>query len=288
MTPNLLATLTLFTNRRAAFRVTPKGRTGGGRHGAHVPPLLTAMLVLSVVAIGVVRGDPPGVDAGHLRVPWAVHAAFVWMLVNVGLVWLAIRRIRATRYAAERRSSVRFATDIPGRVDGIETWVRDLSLTGARLEVPDAAVIAPTGRLVVEAGGGRPIVLDGVARTTWTDRSRPDDGGLRVRRGPVPGAGTSGAGPVRRQDDRGAAAHRGSPRGRQGPGPRRHARRPRRGVVRRLIRGPDRSAWTVRAGRPAGADDAAATPSVRRCASQEVPACPKTAAKRDVRSTPTT
>ena len=98
-------------------------------------------------------------------IPWAVHAAFVWMVVNVGLVWLAIHRVRAARYAAERRSSVRFATDFPGRVDGVEAWVRDLSLTGARLEVPDAAVIAPTGRLVVEAGGGRPIVLDGVART---------------------------------------------------------------------------------------------------------------------------
>jgi len=127
------------------------------------------MLVLSLVAAGWYGATLLGLTPVVYAIPWAVHAAFVWMVVNVGLVWLAIHRVRASRYAAERRSSVRFATDFPGRVDGIETWVRDLSLTGARLEVPDAAVIAPTGRLVVEAGGGRPILLDGVARATWTD-----------------------------------------------------------------------------------------------------------------------
>ena len=170
MTPNFMATMTLFTNRRAAFRVTPKGRTGG-RNGAHVSPILTAMLVLSLVSVGWYGATLMGFTPVVYEVPWAVHAAFVWMLVNVGLVWLAIHRVRASRYAAERRSSVRFATDFSGRIDGIETWVRDLSLTGARLEVPDASVVAPSGRLVVETGGGRPIVLDGVARTTWTDRA---------------------------------------------------------------------------------------------------------------------
>ena len=170
MTPNFMATMTLFTNRRAAFRVTPKGRTGG-RNGAHVSPILTAMLVLSLVSVGWYGATLLGFTPVVYEVPWAVHAAFVWMLVNVGLVWLAIHRVRASRYAAERRSSVRFATDFSGRIDGIETWVRDLSLTGARLEVPDASVVAPSGRLVVETGGGRPIVLDGVARTTWTDRA---------------------------------------------------------------------------------------------------------------------
>jgi len=92
------------------------------------------------------------------------------MVVNVGLVWLAIHRIRATRFAAERRSSVRFATDFGGRVDGVEAWVRDLSLTGARLEVPDASVIAPEAWLVVDAGPGVALELQGVTRSSWTDR----------------------------------------------------------------------------------------------------------------------
>jgi cellulose synthase (UDP-forming) len=170
MTPNLLATLTLFTNRRAAFRVTPKGRTGDGRHVAHVPALLTSVLALTLVAVVWYVATLLGFTPIVYSVPWAVHAAFVWMGVNVGLVWLAIHRIRATRFAAERRSSVRFATDFGGRVDGVEAWVRDLSLTGARLEVPDASVIAPDAWLVVDAGPGGALELQGIARSSWTDR----------------------------------------------------------------------------------------------------------------------
>ncbi|MEA2612203.1 MAG: hypothetical protein QOI52_162, partial [Chloroflexota bacterium] len=170
MTPNLLATLTLFTNRRAPFRVTPKGRTGDGRHVAHVPALLTSVLALTVVAVVWYLATLLGFTPVIYSVPWAVHAAFVWMAVNVGLVWLAIHRIRATRFAAERRSSVRFATDFGGRVDGVEAWVRDLSLTGARLEVPDASVIAAEAWLVVDAGPVGALELQGVARSSWTDR----------------------------------------------------------------------------------------------------------------------
>jgi cellulose synthase (UDP-forming) len=171
MTPNFLATLTVFTNRRAAFRVSPKGRTADGRHATHVPPLLTGILALSLLAVAWYGATLLGFTPVHYTIPWAVHAAFAWMVVNVGLVWLAIHRIRAARFAAERRSSVRFATDFPARMDGVEAWVLDLSLTGARVEVPDASAIAPTARLVVEAGPGRPIVLDGVARTSWKDRT---------------------------------------------------------------------------------------------------------------------
>ena len=171
MTPNFMATMTLFTNRRAAFRVTPKGRTGDGRHASHVSPILTAMLALSLVSVVWYGATLLGFTPVVYAIPWAVHAAFAWMVVNVGLVWLAIHRVRAARYAAERRSSVRFATDFAGRIDGVEAQVRDLSLTGARLEVPDASAIASTARLVVDAGAGRAIVLEGVARSRWTDRA---------------------------------------------------------------------------------------------------------------------
>lgn len=169
MTPNLLATTTLFSNRRAAFRVTPKGRTAEGRHAMHVPGLLTAILILSVAGAAwyalTLLGGTPTVYA----VPWAVHAAMFWMLVNVALVWMAIRRIRADRFAPERRSSVRFETHLPGRIDGIDTSVRDLSLTGARLAVPAEVVIAPESSLVVEVASGPPLTLTGTVRSRWTD-----------------------------------------------------------------------------------------------------------------------
>lgn len=170
MTPNLLATLTLASGRRASFAVTPKGRTADSRRQGHVPRLLTAVLALSVLAAAWYGATLLGATPTVYAVPWAVHAAVGWMLVNVVLVWLAIQRIRAARYAPERRASVRFQTDMAGRLDGIEAWVRDLSLTGARVEVPEHGTIAAAGRLVVEAAPGGPIELTGTTRASWNDR----------------------------------------------------------------------------------------------------------------------
>ncbi|CAN5570749.1 hypothetical protein BH20CHL7_BH20CHL7_00110 [soil metagenome] len=169
MTPNLLATLTIATNRKAAFRVTPKGRTSDGRSSTHVPRLLTAVLVVSVASVAWYALTLMGATPTVYEVPWAIHAAVAWMLVNVGLVWLAIRRIRSTRFAAERRASVRFETDLRGRLDGLEVWVRDLSLTGARVEIPTVTAIAPESRLVVESRDGTMLEFEGSVRASWVN-----------------------------------------------------------------------------------------------------------------------
>ncbi len=169
MTPNILATLTLLTNRRAAFRVTPKGRTADGRRPTLVPRPLSIVLGLSFAALAWYALTLMGATPTIYAIPWAVHAAVFWMLANVALVWLAIRRIRSSRFASERRSSVRFETDLPGRLDGIEGWVRDLSLTGAQLELPMAAVLAPDARLQVETRDGTVLEFAGSVRTRWTD-----------------------------------------------------------------------------------------------------------------------
>lgn len=170
MTPNMLATLTLITERGATFRVTPKGRTGDHRRPMRAPLPLTAVLGMSFLSIAWYAATLMGATPVVYTIPWAVHAAFIWSVVNVLLIWLAIRRIRATRFAGERRSSVRFATDLPGRLDGIECRIRDLSLTGARVEVPDAAAIAIRARLLVDSVPDRPIEILGTVRATWTDR----------------------------------------------------------------------------------------------------------------------
>jgi cellulose synthase (UDP-forming) len=168
MTPNLLATMTLFTNRRATFAVTPKGRTGSGRAPTHTPRLLTTILALSFLAVAWYAATLLGATPVTYSIPWAVHVAFAWTIVNVALVWLAIRRIRAQRFASERRSSVRFATDLPGRLDGIEGWIRDLSLTGARIQLPAGAEVATDTHLVVDSPHG-PIELRGLTRSAWAD-----------------------------------------------------------------------------------------------------------------------
>ncbi len=176
MTPNLLATTTLVTNRKATFQVTPKGRTGDGRVPNRAPRLLVAMLGLSVAAAAWYALTLLGVTPIHYAVPWAAHAAFAWMLVNVGLLWLAIKRVRSPLYAGERRSSVRFGTDLPGRLDGVESTIRDVSLTGARIELPAGAASEGRGRLVVDIPGRSPLAFTGSTRSTWAD----DAGGTMV------------------------------------------------------------------------------------------------------------
>jgi cellulose synthase (UDP-forming) len=133
MTPNLRATLTLVVPRAPRFVVTPKGRTGDARGRVHAPPPLTAILGLSFVAAAVYALALLGVLPITYRSAWAAVGAFGWLVINAGLVWLAIRRVRSLRFAGERRAGVRFAVDVPGSVDGTSAGVQDVSVGGALL-----------------------------------------------------------------------------------------------------------------------------------------------------------
>jgi cellulose synthase (UDP-forming) len=168
MTPQLRATMTLVTNRRAVFRVSPKGRTGDGRLPNRVPRPLIIVPVASAGAAAWYVATLLGVTPSAYVNVWAVHAAFAWMLVNVALVVLAIRRIRSVHYAAERRASVRFETDMPGRLGGIKARVRDLSLTGARVELPAGRAMPRARRLVVVSAGELPVKLAGKVQSSWS------------------------------------------------------------------------------------------------------------------------
>jgi hypothetical protein len=98
-----------------------------------VPRLLTtfgALTALATVWFGLtLLGGTPV----QYAVPWAVIASFGWMVLNAGFVGLAVRRVRSLRYAPERRASVRFETQLDGRLGGLPCTITDLSLTGARL-----------------------------------------------------------------------------------------------------------------------------------------------------------
>jgi cellulose synthase (UDP-forming) len=183
MAPNLIATLTLLTRGSAVFRVTPKGRTAEGRRTVPVPLPLTAVLFVSFLGLAWYALTLLGATPVRYEIPWAVHAAVGWTVLNVALVWLAIRRVRSPRYAAERRSSVRFATNLTGRLDGFDIRVRDLSLTGARIEVPSAVSIAPDARLFVDVGAGDAIELAASVRSTWTDDAGTSYAGIEFAEG---------------------------------------------------------------------------------------------------------
>jgi cellulose synthase (UDP-forming) len=145
MTPNLSATLTLLVPRTPRFAVTPKGRTADDVRGRVAPPApLAAILWLSLVAAVVYALALLHVMPINYPYAWVAGGAFVWLAVNAGLIWLAIRRVRSLRFAAERRSAVRFAVDRPGWVDGEPIAVQDVSVGGVLLAADEPLVARPT------------------------------------------------------------------------------------------------------------------------------------------------
>jgi hypothetical protein len=75
--------------------------------------------------------------------------------VNLGLLIAAISRIRASRFAGERRASVRFDTRIPGSLSGAPAITLDLSLTGAQVILPKPpGEVDPEPILELDIDGG--------------------------------------------------------------------------------------------------------------------------------------
>ena len=173
MPANLRATLTLLRRRERAFQVSRKGRVGDDRRRVPVPAVLWALLVAGVVAGAAFALTLAGLTPIEYEVPWAAYGAAGWLVVNTLLLAAAVSRIRAERFAGERRASVRFDVDVAGSLDGTACRVQDLSLTGARVVAPAGAVRPEGGALDVE---GLPVRLRTVARS-----ARPlDDGSVLV------------------------------------------------------------------------------------------------------------
>jgi cellulose synthase (UDP-forming) len=163
MSANIGATLTLFGRRAGGFVVTPKGRMGDDRRRQPVPVLLLASTALSVLASLWFGATLLDLTPMHYDVPWVVYGAFGWLAFNAGLVGLAMARIRSERFAGERRASVRFELDAAARLGGLPCSVRDLSLTGARVVIPDGdfdlnGVQPEVETLVLDLG--RPLALE--------------------------------------------------------------------------------------------------------------------------------
>ena len=174
MTPNLLATLSLLTRRKVAFRVTPKGRTGAtGRHSAPEPRLLRYLALLSVFAAAWFGLTIMGSTFTNYAIPWAAYASFGWLILNVFLLVSAIGRVRNLAYAGERRASVRFETAFAGAFDGAPAQILDLSLTGARIAVRSLSEVG-AHHLVVELDGHQ-VALEVTVRS-----NRPDQAGRAI------------------------------------------------------------------------------------------------------------
>jgi cellulose synthase (UDP-forming) len=128
----LPATLAIFGRKGArSFRVTPKGQ-GGGRKRVPVPLLLTGLALASAGAILWFAATAAGLTFVQYSEFPAVIGSLLFASVNLALLLAAIHRIRETRFAGERRASVRFDVRLRGHLGGVPCEVEDISLTGAK------------------------------------------------------------------------------------------------------------------------------------------------------------
>jgi hypothetical protein len=133
------------------FWITPKGRAE--HRGSQVPPLLTIAAVVSALSFVWILLVALEVIPVRYPVPGAVIGAGFFVALNLALLIAAISRIRAARFAGERRASVRFDVRLPARLSNFRCTVLDVSLTGAQVVVPAGAprmARRPTLRLEIE------------------------------------------------------------------------------------------------------------------------------------------
>jgi cellulose synthase (UDP-forming) len=141
----LPATLAIVAPRRnLRFRVTPKGRQGDGRARVPVPRLHSVLAAASALGLAWFAATLAGLTPLSYDVPWAAAGAAVFMAMNLGFLLAAIGRIRSSRYAGNRRASVRLPVSLPAMLDGRPVRLRDISLTGARATAAGDAVPAPS------------------------------------------------------------------------------------------------------------------------------------------------
>jgi cellulose synthase (UDP-forming) len=160
----LPATLAIVLPRREArFRVTPKGRQDRAA-APRVPRLLSTLAAASLLGLVWFTVTLLGLGPVHYGVPWAAIGAAFFIAVNEALLLAAIGRVRAARFAGNRRASTRLPVHVLAHIGSVECDVLDLSVTGARVAVPEpwpAQVERLTLRLDL---GSDSVELAGVVR----------------------------------------------------------------------------------------------------------------------------
>jgi hypothetical protein len=163
---NLPATSTLFRRVPRPFVVTPKGRTGEVRARASVPRLLWLLSGLSAVSLPFAAASRLGLTGMVYRSGWIACGAAGWCAINLTLLGTAIRRIRRASFATDRRAAVRFDVTGPVTVAGRRGELRDVSLTGLSVLLPDTSSIPDGETLAVDLTlQGRVLSLHPTIRT---------------------------------------------------------------------------------------------------------------------------
>ena len=134
----LASTIRLVWPRPLQFKVTSKGKQGTERRRARVPWLLigtNVLIVASLVYFILHLLDVVHVTSPQESMAW-VHAG--WSVLNLIIVSAAIRRIRESRFASERRASTRISVSGDAWLNGVPVKAADLSIGGAQVISPQA------------------------------------------------------------------------------------------------------------------------------------------------------
>ena len=131
----LPATLAIFNpKKRHTFKVTSKAAQDD-RDKIKPPQVLIALMAVCTISIVWFLVTIFGFTPTHYgaNAP-AVIGSFIFACVNFWLISIAIKRIRGAQYAGNRRNGFRFEVFLRGEIDGRTCVIRDISLTGARVE----------------------------------------------------------------------------------------------------------------------------------------------------------
>lgn len=129
----LLATRAILSARPLAFAVTDKGRQGQHRARARTPRLLAGFATVMTAALGWFVMSVAGWTPSHYTLSSMELINCAWLVTNLVLVLVAIRRIRAPRFASERRGAVRLDVSGVANLGGAPVRLLDISVGGARV-----------------------------------------------------------------------------------------------------------------------------------------------------------
>ncbi|HEX5466630.1 MAG TPA: glycosyltransferase [Candidatus Limnocylindrales bacterium] len=175
----LPATLALVTpGREHRFEVTPKGANPAGRARIRVPRLLSVLAAASAGGLVWFTATLAGLTPIRYGEPWAAIGAACFLAGNLALLLAAIGRIRSPRFSGNRRVSVRLPIVFPARIGQAPARLRDLSVTGARVDVPTAMAPAEGAQVVLELTlpDGRARLASQVRRSIGSDEGSQELG----------------------------------------------------------------------------------------------------------------
>jgi cellulose synthase (UDP-forming) len=172
MPTTIRATFTVLANRTLAFTVTPKGADSDKRtrfRASRTLWLLTAFNILSLaIPTGAALAGRPLVYPS----PWVCYVSAFWVLCNITLLAMAIRRIRSPRFSADRRRSPRLA--MAGQVWWGDEQVElvDFSITGAQIRAGLDDALTEDGELTLTTGSQRFSLKGRLVSTTPHDHDQ--------------------------------------------------------------------------------------------------------------------